>query len=217
MKVVIAFICVVLLVYAIVANKKIPLFLVSLEKDVQRRKDFLKVSPTPDHIVGVDGFKLVVSELKSKGVVSHDSTLKRGEIGCYLSHVDLLRKACVQSEPVVIMEDDAKMTLSTVSRIHQVIKKAPKDWEIIFLGYNYFEPKNSSVNHDPHFTLVSKVHGTHAYIVNPSVRDKVDSLFPIRAPIDIFLSDAFVSYVVIPKQVLLSNVHAKTSNTQAFE
>ena len=192
----------------------IPIYLVSLEKDKTRRKD---LAVRPEFYYAVDGSTLDFSKI-DKG------SRTKGEIGCYLSHIHMLKKtyySLSSSSTVLIMEDDARLNTSSktfVKTVQGITKGLPTDWEVLFLGHNYYEVSGESfMANGFKVTPVDKVFGTHGYMVNTKVLtlEKIDELLPIVEPFDVAISKIFKSYVVEPKLIELS-VHGSTSNTQGI-
>ena len=188
-----------------IISKKMKVFLVSLEKDKERRDD---LGIVPDYTYAVDGTKLDIDKLKADNILSKTSTLKKGEIGCYMSHIELLKKSIQQEDKyVLILEDDAKLEPDTFDKINDILKDVPDDAELIFIGYNYYETYK--------YQKSIYLHGTQSYIVN--VRnlnlDKINKLYPIEKPIDTIIPKHFITYIILPKIVELSK-HARFSNTQ---
>ena len=182
-------------------------YLVSMEKD-QGRRDQLHVKP--DYTFAVEGQNLDKDDLKKEGIITQDCKLTRGEIGCYMSHIELIKKSLTSDKYVLILEDDAKIEDDTFDKIHSALEAAPKDFELLFLGYNYHEEYNT-------FKKVNYLHGTQSYIVNPKNINinKVNNLYPIEKAYDTVVAKKFVTYVTIPKIIELS-LTAGHSNTQAI-
>jgi glycosyl transferase family 25 len=183
------------------------IFLVSLPKDDIRRKN---LGIKPDYTYAVDGSTLDIDKLKKDGIISNNNTLTKGEIGCYLSHVHLLKKALNSKKPVLILEDDAKIEVDTLNKIKKVIENPPKDWDLIFLGYNYYEEYST-------FKQINYLHGTHAYLINTKnlTKAKIDSLLPIEKPYDVILPIKFKTYISQPKIIQLGEFGG-ISNTQSI-
>ena len=88
----------ILIVYALHQNQfkenfdnEIPVYLISMEKDIIRRNNLFKYV-TPNEYSSVDGSKLLpIKTLKNMNIVAKED-LKKGEIGCYLSHYNILNK-----------------------------------------------------------------------------------------------------------------------------
>jgi GR25 family glycosyltransferase involved in LPS biosynthesis len=186
---------------------KVNVYLVSMEKDKERR-DNLNV--TPDYIYAVDGSKLNIDELKKENKISNNCRLKRGEIGCYMSHIELIKKSLDSDKYVLILEDDAEIKDDTFEKINTVLETAPDDFELLFLGYNYYEEYST-------FKKVNYLHGTQSYIVNPKniTLSKINNLYPIEKPYDVVIATKFKTYVVIPKIIELSKFGGY-SNTQGI-
>ena len=182
------------------------IFLVSLPKDIERREN---IGVKPNYTYAIDGAILKKDELLNDRILSKNCSLRRGEIGCYMSHVHLLKK-CLTSKKdyVLILEDDAKIEPDSFDKIEEVLKKAPSDFNMLFLGYNYYENFYK-------FTSINLLHGTQAYLVNIKnlkIED-INRLYPIEKEYDVILPVKFKTYVVIPKIIKLGKF-GKISNTQ---
>ena len=182
-------------------------YLISLEKDKERR-DNLNVKP--DFIYAVNGHELNIDELKKNGTIIQDCKLTKGEIGCFMSHIELLKKSLKSDKYVLILEDDAKIEDDTFDKIHITLETAPKDFDILFIGYSYYEDYST-------FKHINYMHGAQSYIVNPKniTLDKINSLYPFDKPYDVIVPKKFKTYVVIPKIVELSKFSGH-SNTQGI-
>jgi glycosyl transferase family 25 len=141
-----------------------------------------------------------------------------GELGCYLSHM-LLIKSFINSKNKysVIFEDDLKILDDNLdNEIKKIIDKIDNNFDIIFLGNinNIHGDKIIdniySINNSDHLW------GTHAYIVNNNNAQKIyDSLLNINNPIDIKLeyninNNILNGYVIYP--ILVSQNPTKFSS-----
>jgi hypothetical protein len=189
----------------------IPTYLVSMDREFMRR---IVLGVKYDYRYAVDGLVLDIKILEKKGVIGQDfleynklRKLRKGEIGCYLSHVHMINKAIKSGKDyVLIIEDDAKIPKDI--DINKIINEAPKDFQILFIGYKFFE----------HFDYdeVNTVHGTHAYIINTKNLKNTRALFPITEPIDLALSRIYKSYIITPTIVGL-NAYSKISTTNMIK
>jgi GR25 family glycosyltransferase involved in LPS biosynthesis len=184
-------------------------FLVSMEKDKDRRMNILK-NIKVDDIYAVNGYNLDTNEMIKQGLIENKK-LKKGEIGCYLSHVHFFKKALESDVPVLVIEDDIKINNDILQKIDTVLKKAPPDYEILHIGFSYHE----SFNVDYKVERAKLVYGTHGYIINPKNIDetKIAKLFPIKKPIDMTLPTIFKSYIVWPRIIELDTNFSNLSNT----
>lgn len=183
------------------------IFVVSLEKDNLRRE---KLDINPSYIYAINGQYLDIDKLKNDGIVINNK-LTKGEIGCYLSHIHMLKKALESNKQVLIIEDDAKIEVDTFQKI-KALKDIPEDWDILFIGYNYYE--QFSINE---FNKIKYLHGAHAYLVNNKniTIEKINSLLPIDKPYDIILPIKLKTYIVKPKIIELGDF-GHISNTQGI-
>jgi glycosyl transferase family 25 len=110
-----------------------------------------------------------------------------GEVGCYLSHM-LLIKSLINSNSkyTVIFEDDFKILDTYLdNQVNKIISNLDDDFDMIYLG-------NLNNNHSQkiidNIYTVSKLNylwGTHAYIINNKNAKKIyDSLLNINIAID---------------------------------
>lgn len=189
-------------------NDFLNIFVVSLEKDYKRRE---KLGIIPDYIYAVNGHELDIDEMKKDGIININNKMTKGEIGCYLSHIHMLKKALESKKQVLILEDDANIEVDTFQKI-KALKDIPEDWDILSIGYNYFE--EFSINS---FNKIKYLHGTHAYLVNNKniTIEKINSLLPIDKPYDISLPIKLKTYIVKPKIIELGEFGG-ISNTQGI-
>jgi hypothetical protein len=175
-------------------DNSIEIYLISLPKD-QERRNHLNVKP--DYIYAVDG-----SLIKD-----NNTKLTKGELGCYLSHVHMLKKAIKsKNKYVMIIEDDVGHI--DTSKLMDYINNAPSDFDLLYLSYNYHEYFES-------YNQVTYLHGNQCYIVNTDniTQQKIDSLFPIVDPFDCVVASKFKTYIIEPKVVDLGE-DSNYSNTQ---
>jgi GR25 family glycosyltransferase involved in LPS biosynthesis len=189
-------------------NDFLNIFVVSLEKDYKRRE---KLGIIPDYIYAVNGYELDIDEMKKDGIININNKMTKGEIGCYLSHIHMLKKALESKKQVLILEDDANIEVDTFQKI-KALKDIPEDWDILSIGYNYFE--EFSINS---FNKIKYLHGAHAYLVNNKniTIEKINSLLPIDKPYDIALPIKLKTYIVKPKIIELGEFGG-ISNTQGI-
>lgn len=142
---------------------------------------------TFDAIVGKN---VNAEELITTGVLNekykHPSHLNYGEIGCYLSHLNLLKSVKKREGYTIIFEDDFDIKdTEFIKHINSIIKSIKNQFDIIFLG-------NLNDNHGEH--IVDDIYkidkgnwmwGTHAYLVNNENIDHiVDNMKRMTSAID---------------------------------
>lgn len=205
-KIVVAIVVVlaVLLVFSDFSEHR-PIYLISLDKDVKRREKLTDVNPVLTF--AVNGKDLDVDKLKEDGIVSVDCKLKKGEIGCYLSHIYMMNRALETGKSVLIIEDDVKLSQTEINQI----KDVNVDADVVCVGHNYYR--------EEYFTTkpITYLHGMHAYIFNSYnvSNEKMRQFFPIKEAIDVVLPTILSVHVVEPKIVELGEF-GHISNTQGI-
>ena len=113
------------------------IYLISLPKDVQRRS-ILNIKP--DYTYAVDGSKII-----------NTTKLTSGELGCYLSHVHMLKKALTSpNRYVLVLEDDIGEI--PIDSLDSWIQGAPSDFDLLFLSWNYYEHFDAEYESNQLFT-----------------------------------------------------------------
>ena len=123
------------------------------------------------------------------------SQLTAGEVGCWLSHWQLWKKAAEQPGPTVICEDDVNIrpTAGLAQRWLEVwteLQTLP--WDVAFLGT---QPRNRAVNESakvsPSWSRPTRCCGNFLYMVSPGGATKLlRRALPIgRRPVDNFIID----------------------------
>lgn len=191
----------------------IPVYLVSMEKDKERRNHFYKYI-IPEFYIGIHGNRL--KKYKSENNIQ----LRLGELGCYLSHCHLLKQiADMDGEYAIIMEDDAEYT--NQEKIIELIPQLPDDFEVLCLGHNYYKEdktnKRKAISNGNYILKhINYLHGTQAYLIKTSaIKSKINKLFPIKKPYDLALPNAFTTYIIDPVLIHLSKF-GEISNTQVI-
>lgn len=112
-----------------------PIYLVSLEQDVQRRealkKHFPKYYPYFKHVESIDGRKLIAKEYFDKTLPYYLNTKKvmsPAELGCTLSHIEALNAFLLTDEQyALILEDDVIGTDKDLEVVYDLAKKMERD------------------------------------------------------------------------------------------
>jgi glycosyl transferase family 25 len=139
---------------------------------------------------GVNGRELDKKVLTEKGIISKDSTLLRGEIGCYLSH-----RACWEYivknniSNALIFEDDAEFGTAAQWRLkHQVIPTLPSNWNLVLLARNRKVVKDR-VKINGMWAIPGRSWGLWAYMISIRVaRSLLHQSLPINEAVDTFVS-----------------------------
>lgn len=99
------------------------------------------------------------------------SALKRGVIGCSLSHYLIIKMAKMLAwDSVMIFEDDIELCDEFFQKLQACTAQLPEDWGMLYLGGSHRQKP------EPVAEFLSKVietYTTHAYIIRNSVFDIV--------------------------------------------
>lgn len=117
------------------AKTPLPIYIISLEERHQDRLRPLmdRIQPDPRYtirrIFGVDGKKDVIEGFD----------LRRGQVGCWLSHVAMWEEIAKSPEPYgLVLEDDANIRLPEQwDALQALIQQLPQGWDMVYLGGRY--------------------------------------------------------------------------------
>jgi len=124
----------------------------------------------------------------------HEGIPSLGAVGCYLSHLEMWKRAAERSVPTLILEQDAEPAASS-ERMAKAIAQIPPEADIALLGHlSLFKPRlmeTLSSRSPEGFHPVqptSDIFCTHAYLVTPrAARFLVERALPINAQVDCFM------------------------------
>jgi GR25 family glycosyltransferase involved in LPS biosynthesis len=167
----------------------------------------------------VNGLNLDINDLKNNNILENENTLsenynhKMGEIGCYLSHLNIYKKIKEINKKgyTIIFEDDFLVNsdnlINEVKKGIDTLDSKNIDFDFLFLG-NLND--NHAENIADNLYYIDKnvnLYGTHGYIINNKNIDKIiDKLNKIIKPIDNSIQDlsydnVFNTIVIYPNLV----------------
>jgi len=172
---------------------------------------------------GVNGLKLDINDLKEKNILANYNKLsenynhKMGEIGCYLSHLNIYKKIKENNKKgyTIIFEDDF---LINSSNFIDDVKKAIKtlnnnniEFDFLFLG-NLNDNHGTNISDNLYnIDNNTNLYGTHGYVINNKNIDKIiDKINKIESPIDNTIQDlsynkVFNTIVIYPNLINQQN------------
>lgn len=170
----------------------------------------------------IHGSTLDVEAMEKAGEISFKCRkLKRGEYGCYLSHLDVYKKIITSNEEMhLILEDDVFFVPSFKVKANTLLSKVAKiEWDILYLGVNNWNETHhqGTFVQEGIYCPANPIWGTHAYVIKKSTLERIiDLLMPIILPIDVKLMEM----TEIKKLVLTNNIvrnHNSESDTQSIK
>lgn len=150
----------------------------------------------PIFFEAIDGRNLNVGELMRKKIhVPEKRTLRRGELGCYFSHMGVWKKFLTSDKKYAfILEDDAILPSDLKFKLDKYLKELENiDWDVIYLTQNcrWFgkECKDKTLMVSENFhTPIEIGDGLYGYIINRKAAKilLVDAV-PIKVPADTYV------------------------------
>jgi len=155
------------------------IYWINLDRSINRRNNMLEILSDIDikkqRITAIDGKNLPKAELYSQlGNIDYSRT--DVEYACLLSHLNAIKTFNISNYNIaLILEDD--ITLEYVKfwnkSICEIIKNAPKDWEIIMLNYQYnYDISNISTS-DYVMNHKGNISCAQAYLINKRGSNKL--------------------------------------------
>lgn len=132
----------------------VDIYLINMEKNSERLERFIEQYMLSDlrykqfmRFNAVDGSKIDIkpyvsshakeelSEINKKGYRTKHYQLTNGAVGCYLSHLNVMKKIAHGDSPYgLVFEDDVMIDNNIFSRLIKSLEKIPNDWDILLLG-----------------------------------------------------------------------------------
>lgn len=116
-------------------------FVVNLTRRADRLKTFDSICPVKyTKFSAVDGKKLKPTIQLQQLFENNDYNMRRGIVGCALSHIKLLVQLVNSDKNAYcILEDDITFTDNFVDKVQQVLKKLENsEWDFIYLGHSLY-------------------------------------------------------------------------------
>jgi GR25 family glycosyltransferase involved in LPS biosynthesis len=167
----------------------------------------------------VNGKKLDINDLKNNNILANENALsedynhKMGEIGCYLSHLNIYKKIKEDNKKgyTIIFEDDFLINsdnlINEVKKAIDILNSKNIDFDFLFLG-NLKDNHGENIADNLYYIDKNiNLYGTHGYIINNKNIDKIiDNLNKIVKPIDNSIQDlsydsVFNTIVIYPNLV----------------
>ena len=158
-------------------KRQVNIYVISLARSNDRKHKYHKILVDNGvefkYHIGIDGINMQVSDLILKRkYIKNTTTLNKGQIGCFLSHISLLELlAGKPGDNFTILEDDVTI------EDFKMFKKAPPlitNYDIVFLGHCY-EEQGRVVKEVKGYDIRQSVvpQCTHAYTISKKGISKI--------------------------------------------
>ncbi len=137
----------------------------------------------------INGHHLDYKNLKSL-IVHPKIKLRKGIIGCSLSHINLWKHCSRQDDEIfLVLEDDCIIPNNFKNKLQSYIGQLPADWDIFYLGAsNIYGTKYSKKLLIPTLFIKNYNCGTYAMLIKKKVlADLLSDCLPLKVPIDVFI------------------------------
>lgn len=186
------------LIYNIEGFKtKYKLFVINLDNNRDRYEKIK--SRCNNQNININRYSAINGKMLNKnGIynnVHYNKKLSPGQIGCGLSHIMLLeyiQHNIKNVEYIIILEDDVIIPKNVIEQLDNILEKAPKNWDILYLGgSNIIGYKVKKMFIKPK-TGVKGNWGTHAYMIKYNfIKHWLKLINPLQKPIDVQGRDQF--------------------------
>lgn len=216
----VAIVCIILIIYLITspdiekflvdkpssANTMddVEFYVINLKRRVDRKLKILEslavFDKIPHVIEAIDGTKLDINWLTNTNkldVSEKFRKLKRGEIGCYISHIKVWKEIIkTNTEYALILEDDAVFCSDFRNKLTSILKEVKNTkWDMLFLTKNCLyhnhltDACNTGTQHteNTHRPFVLG-YGLYGYLVRlEAIKKLIVPSLPIKYPIDVVI------------------------------
>lgn len=183
----------------------LPIFVINLRSRPDKRRKTLaqlaRHNLIPTFITAVDGRDLNLETLVREGTIriDGDRPLRRGEIGCFMSHLSAWHKILETGKPYgLIFEDDIKLDPAFRHKANEVLDvMRDKRWDIIYLGrycdksHSYYQQciLGEGISEDVMYPKAVGW-GNFAYIIKAdTIQRLLPLMYPLQKPIDVVLPE----------------------------
>ena len=194
-------------------NKNMPpIYVINLKHRADRKhrteEQLTKHGLTGKFIEAVNGSYLDINKLEDDGYLNvKRKRMRRGEIGCYLSHIKCWLEILKSNAPMgLIFEDDIILKSDFVPTLSKMLVSVKdKEWDLFYLGricygnawFNELSCITGENVADDIIYPKTVGWGNHAYIIKrETVRKLISEMFPINLPIDWMLPDLYHKKVI---------------------
>lgn len=140
-----------------------------------------------------------------------------GWLGCYQSHLKILKEAKGKNKNIFIFEDDVQIVNYEKSIIESAVDELKeRDWAMFYLGAN---PLTPFFQVSEHLAKLSYAHSAHAYGINKEYLETIIyflEMFGGSVPIDVIYAKLSMkninSYITVPMLAIQRDSYSNIEN-----
>jgi GR25 family glycosyltransferase involved in LPS biosynthesis len=176
------------------------IYWINLDRSTDRRKHMENMFKDPVfngkkiiRIKAVDGKSADIDNILNDNFENMNPELTKAEYACTLSHINAIRKFLKSDDKIaLILEDDTTLDFKPYWKktLHQIMKEAPNDWDIIQLNYI-----SSDIPKETYTKNINTYYGTGSYILNKNNINKIISNKYVNLGADEYLFSILNTYV----------------------
>ena len=185
----------------------IPAYMVCLDRLAKERCDpafdeYKKIFPKLERMSAVDAKNLDLEtaeyinpiskeHIRNKVETAHDHITGMGQVGCYLSHVNMWKKCLEHNKPIIVVEDDvSKFNENQVLELTKAYQSIPENADFASLLYiNTLTTSGKDKKGDWGKIQPREFRGTQLYYITPKAASiLLKYAFPISAQVDGYMS-----------------------------
>jgi GR25 family glycosyltransferase involved in LPS biosynthesis/tetratricopeptide (TPR) repeat protein len=135
------------------ARKIMKTFVINLDRRPDRWENFSKQSEPKflkyNRFSAVDGSTLVPTEQLQRIFDGNDYNMRKGMVGCALSHIKLYTEILTSNIDIAcIFEDDITFVPNFEKKFLHLFKDMDKDWDLCYLGHHVWPAKKTETMYD---------------------------------------------------------------------
>jgi glycosyl transferase family 25 len=212
----------------------IPVFVINLKCSEERKHHTTKQlngSGIPFQIIeATDGAELSEDEIRDNPDYAiykcgwNSRYLRKGEIGCALTHLGIYRKIVSENIPLACILEDDNDYAKEFKEILNYWHTGTEEWDLLYLGHHsgYLtkEAQSKKPKRLDHLNCsvgeaVEVPHGSYGYIIRLEAAKKLlSSAYPLKVPFDLFIGNSSAlgirTYLTSPPCVF-PNLHFKST------
>ena len=185
----------------------IPAYMVCLDRLAKDRCDpafdeYSEIFPKLERMSAVDAKNLDLetaeyinpiskTHIRKKIKTEHDFVTSMGQVGCYLSHVNMWKKCLEHGKPIIVIEDDVpKFSKNQVPELIKAYQSIPENADFASLLYINSLTKNSKDKKGDWGKIQPRAfYGAQLYYITPKAASiLIKYAFPISSQVDGYMS-----------------------------